>query len=83
MKCFICVTDFLEYVLNRQTCECFFPRIQPNLDTRKKQMEAWCALVLDYHRNNKSYSIDVTEIQASPLFYNKKLNRILFKNDFK
>nr|XP_022320981.1 vacuolar protein-sorting-associated protein 25-like [Crassostrea virginica] len=54
-----------------------FFTIQPNLDTRKKQMEAWCALVLDYHRNNKSYSIDVTEIQASPLFYNKKLNRKL------
>ncbi|XP_062574732.1 uncharacterized protein LOC134236571 isoform X4 [Saccostrea cucullata] len=52
-------------------------RIQPNLDTRKKQLEAWCALILDYHRKNKSYSIDITEIQSSPLFYNKKINRKL------
>lgn len=55
----------------------FFFRIQPNLETRKKQLEAWCALVLDYHRQNKSYSVDVTEIQSAPLFCNKKLDRIL------
>eukprot|EP00105_Crassostrea_gigas_P004947 XP_011418343.1 PREDICTED: vacuolar protein-sorting-associated protein 25 [Crassostrea gigas] len=54
-----------------------FFTIQPNLETRKKQLEAWCALVLDYHRQNKSYSVDVTEIQSAPLFCNKKLDRKL------
>ncbi|KAK3088740.1 hypothetical protein FSP39_023170, partial [Pinctada imbricata] len=51
--------------------------IQPNLETRKKQIEAWCNLVLSYHRKKKSYSIDVAEIQTSPLFFNKKIDRKL------
>lgn len=52
-------------------------RIQPNLETRKKQLEAWCSLVLSYQRHTKKYSLDVTEAQNSPLFHNKSINSIL------
>ncbi|KAJ8321029.1 hypothetical protein KUTeg_002616 [Tegillarca granosa] len=54
-----------------------FFTIQPNSDTRKKQLEAWCALVLSYLKQKKSHSVDVTEIQNSPLFNNKEINRKL------
>lgn len=54
-----------------------FFSIQPNLETRTKQLEAWCSLVLTYQRHTKQYSIDVTEVQNSPLFYNKAINRKL------
>lgn len=55
-----------------------FFTIQPNSDTRAKQLEAWCALVLAYHRASRSYILDVNEAQSSPLFYNEKINRILW-----
>ena len=51
--------------------------MQPNLDTRKKQVDAWCALILDFHRHHKKYTLDVAESQSSPLFYNKEIDRIL------
>ncbi|GFO05328.1 vacuolar protein-sorting-associated protein 25 [Plakobranchus ocellatus] len=54
-----------------------FFTIQPNIETRKKQLEAWCSLVLEYQRHTKQYSLDVTEAQSSELFYNKQLNRKL------
>ncbi|XP_076441955.1 vacuolar protein-sorting-associated protein 25-like [Babylonia areolata] len=54
-----------------------FFTIQPNLETRKKQLEAWCTLVLSYQRHTKKYSLDVTEAQNSPLFYNKAISRKL------
>ncbi|CAE1331094.1 VPS25 [Acanthosepion pharaonis] len=54
-----------------------FFTIQPNIDTRKKQLEAWCFLIHDYCKHHKLYSLDVTEIQSSDLFYNKKINRKL------
>ena len=54
-----------------------FFTLQTNLDTRAKQIEAWCDLVLDFYRHQKIYSMDVNEAQSSPLFYNSKINRIL------
>ena len=54
-----------------------FFTVQPNSDTRAKQLEAWCSLVLDYHRANKSYVLDVSEAQSSTLFSNEDKNRIL------
>ena len=53
-----------------------FFTIQPNLDTRAKQLEAWCELVLLYHRHTRSYVMDVSEAQSSELFCNSKINRI-------
>ncbi|XP_025108598.1 vacuolar protein-sorting-associated protein 25-like [Pomacea canaliculata] len=54
-----------------------FFTIQPNLETRKKQLEAWCSLVLSYQRHSKSYNLDVTEAQNSELFHNKAISRKL------
>ena len=52
-----------------------FFTIQPNSDTRQKQVEAWCDLVLNYHKATKSYVLDVNEATGLPLFYNDKINR--------
>jgi len=54
-----------------------FFSIQPNRDTRKKQLDAWCALILDFHKCHKKYTLDVAESQSSPLFYNKEIDRKL------
>lgn len=45
MKCVICVTDFLEYILNRQTCERFSPEFSQTLTrgrSRWKPGVPWC-----------------------------------------
>lgn len=52
-------------------------RLQPNVDTRQKQLTAWCSLVLSYCRLNKLYTMTVAEAQEGPLFNNRKLQRIL------
>uniref|UniRef100_A0A8C3HV63 Vacuolar protein-sorting-associated protein 25 n=1 Tax=Chrysemys picta bellii TaxID=8478 RepID=A0A8C3HV63_CHRPI len=54
-----------------------FFTLQPNVDTRQKQMTAWCSLVLSYCRLNKQYTMTVMEAQESPLFHNRKLQRKL------
>lgn len=60
-----------------------FFTLQPNSDTRSKQLEAWCELVLAYYRANRTYIMDVTEVsQSSPLFCNSKINRILMLLDY-
>ena len=52
-----------------------FFSLQTNLDTRNKQMEAWCDLTLSYYRHIKAFTVDVNEAQSSPLFNNTKVNR--------
>jgi len=55
-----------------------FPhRLQPVLNTRKKQIAMWQNLVLDYTRHFKMYQLDVDEAASSPLFYNATINRRL------
>ncbi|XP_065833969.1 vacuolar protein-sorting-associated protein 25-like [Oscarella lobularis] len=54
-----------------------FYTLQPNVDTREKQIDGWCNLVLSYHRSNKLFKLDLKEASASPLFNNKKINRRL------
>ncbi|EPY88160.1 WNK lysine deficient protein kinase 4-like protein [Camelus ferus] len=51
--------------------------LQPNVDTRQKQLAAWCSLVLSFCRLHKQSSMTVMEAQESPLFNNVKLQRIL------
>ena len=53
-----------------------FFTIQPNIDTRKKQLEAWCELVLNYQKRKKSYTLDVNEAQ-NDIFHNQEINRKL------
>ncbi|KAK3529205.1 hypothetical protein QTP70_021428 [Hemibagrus guttatus] len=54
-----------------------FFTLQPNVDTRQKQLAAWCSLALSYCRNRKLYTMDVLEAQESPMFNNKKIERKL------
>ncbi|XP_060059435.1 vacuolar protein-sorting-associated protein 25 isoform X1 [Erinaceus europaeus] len=54
-----------------------FFTLQPNMDTRQKQLAAWCSLVLSFCRLHKQSSMTVMEAQESPLFNNVKLQRKL------
>ncbi|KAF7639259.1 hypothetical protein Mgra_00001222 [Meloidogyne graminicola] len=54
-----------------------FLRLQPNLQTRDKQLKSWSRLVLDYCQFNKIYSVNFEEISNSELFNNRRLNRRL------
>ncbi|CAH3134108.1 unnamed protein product [Pocillopora meandrina] len=54
-----------------------FFTLQTNLDTRRKQIEGWCDLVLAFYKYHKRYVLDVTEAQTSELFSNKKIDHIL------
>ncbi|XP_051014638.1 vacuolar protein-sorting-associated protein 25 isoform X2 [Acomys russatus] len=54
-----------------------FFTLQPNVDTRQKQLAAWCSLVLSFCRLHKQPSMTVMEAQESPLFNNVKLQRKL------
>uniref|UniRef100_A0AAQ4QMV2 Vacuolar protein-sorting-associated protein 25 n=1 Tax=Gasterosteus aculeatus aculeatus TaxID=481459 RepID=A0AAQ4QMV2_GASAC len=54
-----------------------FFTLQPNVDTRQKQLAAWCSLALSYCRHHKLYTLDVMEAQESPVFNNKKMERKL------
>ncbi|XP_060059436.1 vacuolar protein-sorting-associated protein 25 isoform X2 [Erinaceus europaeus] len=47
------------------------------MDTRQKQLAAWCSLVLSFCRLHKQSSMTVMEAQESPLFNNVKLQRKL------
>ncbi|KAL5108489.1 Vacuolar protein-sorting-associated protein 25 [Taenia crassiceps] len=54
-----------------------FFTLQPNEETRRKQMDAWCQLVLSYFQSKKQLSVDVSTLMVSQceLFSNPKINR--------
>eukprot|EP00800_Vazella_pourtalesii_P019906 TRINITY_DN6919_c3_g1_i1.p1 TRINITY_DN6919_c3_g1~~TRINITY_DN6919_c3_g1_i1.p1 ORF type:complete len:188 (-),score=29.50 TRINITY_DN6919_c3_g1_i1:125-688(-) len=55
-----------------------FYTLQTNLDTRAKQVDAWCNLILNFFKYNKLHVLDLTEaLASSPLFVNSSLNRTL------
>lgn len=54
-----------------------FFTLQPNEETRKKQLDAWRSLVLEYHKSSKSCILDVQEADGSPLFFNAVISRKL------
>jgi len=58
-----------------------FYTIQPNADTKRKQQEAWCSLILSYCKHNRIYELDVAEIATSQLFHNKSIERKLTTDD--
>ncbi|KAK4036671.1 hypothetical protein OUZ56_028714 [Daphnia magna] len=58
-----------------------FFTLQPNLDTQKKQLEAWRKLVIDYCHHNKIFVLDVQE--SIPLFQNKTIDRQLSSEGIK
>ncbi|KAK8734142.1 hypothetical protein OTU49_006037, partial [Cherax quadricarinatus] len=54
-----------------------FFTLQPNADVRRTQLDAWCALVVSWGRNNNVSQIDVTEASSLPVFKNPSISRSL------
>lgn len=54
-----------------------FFTLQPNEETRRKQMDAWCQLVLSYFQSKKQINLDVSSLTTAhkDLFSNPKINR--------
>lgn len=52
-----------------------FFTLQPNEDTKRKQLDAWCDLVLEYCKFKRIFQFDANEMQNSELFSNKKIDR--------
>lgn len=49
-------------------------RIQPNAETRKKQLDAWRTLLLDFCRTQKISTIDVREGDRLSVFNNTTIS---------
>lgn len=60
-----------------------FFTIQKNADTKLKQLEAWAALILNFHKHHKILKITVAESLRSPLFCNTAIDRKLSTDDVK
>jgi len=54
-----------------------FFTIQPNLETRKVQLEAWNNLILSYCQNKLIYKLDLNSCSNDELFNNVNLKRCL------
>lgn len=54
-----------------------FFTLQPNEETRRKQLDAWCQLVLAHQKFLKKTSLDLKESADNDLFYNRQLKRRL------
>ncbi len=48
-----------------------FYTLQPNADTRTKQLSAWRSIVVEYCKKHKLTKFDVRKINDSELFNNK------------
>ncbi|XKL67525.1 hypothetical protein PGB90_003016 [Kerria lacca] len=58
-----------------------FFTIQPNLETRKKQLEAWKTLILNYFKQTNQYILDLSDISNLELFNNSSISRSLNRDD--
>lgn len=54
-----------------------FFTIQPNLETRKTQLEAWRSLILDWCQHNKIHQLHLRDCLNKPPFYNESIERRL------
>ena len=52
-----------------------FFTIQPNIETRKVQMEAWTSLILTYCKNKRVFKLDVSRALQEQPFQNPALSR--------
>lgn len=51
--------------------------VQPNEETREKQLKTWCDLLLAYARHTSMAVLDVDEATAAPPFRNDSIKRAL------
>lgn len=54
-----------------------FFTIQPNLETRKLQLEAWRSLILDYFQDQNIHQLHLRDWLGKPPFANEAINRRL------
>lgn len=54
-----------------------FYTIQPNLETRKAQLEAWRSLILDYCQYKNIHQLNLRDCLNKPPFYNETIDRRL------
>ncbi|KAL0224782.1 hypothetical protein RCL1_002694 [Eukaryota sp. TZLM3-RCL] len=52
-----------------------FFTLQPVVDSRSKQLELWCDLILNYCSHNGLFLVNVGEIGETDLFFNKNIKR--------
>ena len=59
-----------------------FFTLQPHAETRRRQLDAWCALVLDYCRDRRLFVLNVEEMLSAghELFSNKAIDRRLARD---
>lgn len=59
-----------------------FFTLQPHVETRRRQLDAWCALVLDYCRDRRLFVLNVEEMLSGghELFANKSIERRLARD---
>lgn len=60
-----------------------FFTIQPNLETRKAQLEAWRSLIIDFCQHNNIYQLHLRDWLNKPPFYNEKIDRKLSLDSLK
>lgn len=60
-----------------------FFTIQPNAETRKTQLEAWRALILDYCQHHKIHQLHLRDWLNKPPFYNESIDRRLTPESMK
>ncbi|XP_065200693.1 vacuolar protein-sorting-associated protein 25 [Planococcus citri] len=58
-----------------------FFTIQPNAETRKKQLEAWRSLILSYFKQTNQHLLDLSNISNLSLFNNSSISRSLNRED--
>ncbi|KAI2800542.1 hypothetical protein RDWZM_009110 [Blomia tropicalis] len=54
-----------------------FFTIQPNDETRRLQMDAWCEIILDHCRRNRQFVLNIGESLTTPPFRNNSIDRAL------
>lgn len=54
-----------------------FFTIQPNLETRKAQLEAWRSLILDFCQHHNVHQLHLRDWLNKPPFYNESIDRRL------
>ena len=52
-----------------------FYTLQPNEDTRAKQLDAWSDLILTFCRLNRLFQLSSADLNTLDLFHNKKIDR--------
>jgi len=49
--------------------------LQPVLNTRKKQLQLWTDIIVEFSKFYKKFEYSLAEVAKSPLFNNSKINR--------